>query len=1062
MNRLVRRGLLVVALSLLAVLPASQAVAQTVTTGAISGLVTDESGGVLPGATVEAVHEPTGTRYSAVTGTDGRFSILNVRAGGPYVVTVKLSGFKDQRYSGLNVALGSELAVPARLSLQTMTETVEVVGASQAIINPSATGPVANIPLEAVQNMPSVSRAITDIARLSPQFTPVGNGDGSGPDVLSVGGRSARYNNIQIDGANNNDLFALAGNSGNPGGGTATQAVSFDAIQEVQLVVAPYDVRQGGFSGGGINAITRSGTNAYHGTVMYEFRSQGLVGDSADRFSDTTGALASPSRPLGTFSEKQFTASLGGPIVKNKAFFFANVDLTRNKTPAGWSADGSSGQKFIVPQADLDRALSILQTRYGYDPSLSGNALGEFTKETLSNKYFVRLDFNLSDRHRLIVRNNLTKPTTDVGFPSNSLFLTPDTFYQIHNRTNSTVAQLNSTFGTAVNELRVNYQKIRDIRDGATAFPSVRVDLTGGGCGSSTCSIRFGTEQFSTANELYQDIVELTDDFTMTRGRHLITVGTHNEFFKFKNLFIRDNFGTYRFTSLDNFAAGLAQQYDYSFSATSDPRQAAKFSVRQWGFYAGDLWRVAPRITLNYGLRVDIPTFPDTPNANPAALSNFGFRTDIAPSSKLWSPRAGFNWDISGNSKQQLRGGAGIFAGRPPYVWISNQYGNTGVDFTRIGAALNNNNRIPFVADPKNQPRTVTGASAGSFTNEIDLVDPDFKYPELLRASLGYDRDLGLLGIIATVEGLYGKTLQDIDYKNLNFVPTGNVRASDGRPIMARKVATLSDVIFLTNTTKGNSWTINGKLERPFRNGLAFMASYLYGRAKSVNDGGSDQAASNFANNYIPGNPNEAPLTESRFSPGHRISLAVNYEWKLPRKLTFLTAAYYNGQSGRPYTFLFLQDVNADTKAANDLVFIPSSADQILVTGGTFASLDAYIDSTPGLGKFRGQVVPRNALRGPWTNQLDVSTSLGIPIAGTRKVELRADVLNFLNLLNQDWGLIDFPVFNDLAPIGVTIDSASGKYVYNLATINSPTYLKFNRDDLRSRWQAAFTARVRF
>jgi hypothetical protein len=1061
MNRLVRRGWLS-ALPLFAILAASQAGAQTVTTGAISGLVTDESGGVLPGATVEAVHEPTGTRYSAVTGTDGRFSFLNVRVGGPYVVTVKLSGFRDQRYSGLNVALGSELAVPARLALQTMSETVEVVGASQAIINPSATGPVANIPLEAVQNMPSVSRAITDIARLSPHFTPVGNGDGSGPDVLSVGGRSSRYNNIQIDGANNNDLFALAGNSGSPGGGTGTQAVSFDAIQEVQLVVAPYDVRQGGFSGGGINAITRSGTNAYHGTVMYEFRSQGLVGDSADRFSDTTGQLVSPSRPLGEFSEKQFTASLGGPIVKNRAFFFANVDLTRNKTPAGWSADGSSGQRFVVPQADLDRALSILQTRYGYDPSLGGNALGEFTRETPSNKYFVRLDFNLSDRHRLIVRNNLTKPTTDVGFPSNSLFLTPDTFYRIHNRTNSTVAQLNSTFGTSVNELRVNYQKIRDIRDGATAFPSVRVDLTGGGCGSSTCSIRFGTEQFSTANELYQDIVEITDDFTMTRGRHLITIGTHNEFFKFKNLFIRDNFGSYRFSSLDNFAAGLAQQYDHSFSATSDPRQAARFSVRQWGFYAGDLWRVAPRFTLNYGLRVDIPTFPDRPNPNPAAVANFGFRTDIAPSSKLWSPRAGFNWDISGDSKQQLRGGAGIFAGRPPYVWISNQYGNTGVDFTRIGAAFNTANRIPFVADPANQPKTVTGASAGSFTNEIDLVDPDFKYPQLLRASLGYDRDLGFGGIIATVEGLYGKTLQDIDYKNLNFAPSGNVRPSDGRPIMARRVTSLSDVIFLTNTTKGNSWTINGKLERPFRNGFAFMASYLYGRAKSVNDGGSDQAASNFANNYIPGNPNEAPLTESRFSPGHRISLALNYEWRLPRRLTFLTAAYYNGQSGRPYTFLFLQDANADSKTANDLVFIPSSADQILVTGGTFASLDAYIDSTPGLGKFRGQVVPRNALRGPWTNQLDLSTSLGIPIAGTRKVELRADVLNFLNLLNKDWGIIDFPIFNDLAPIGLTIDSASGKYVYNLATINSPTYLKFNRDDLRSRWQAAFTARVRF
>jgi hypothetical protein len=1060
MNRLFKSCLAVAALVLSSLLAASPAGAQTVTTGAISGVATDDSGAVLPGAAVEAVHEPTGTRYSAVTGPDGRFSFLNVRVGGPYRVTVSLPGFKAQKYSDLSVALGSELAVPVKMQLDTVTETVEVVASTGSIINPSATGPAVNIPLEAVQNMPSVSRAISDIARLSPHFTPVGNGDGSGPDVLSVGGRSSRYNNIQIDGANNNDLFALAGNSGNPGGGTGTQAVSFDAIQEIQLVVAPYDIRQGGFSGGGINAITRSGTNAYHGTVMYEFRSQGLVGDSTER-PGPTGVVASPSRPLGTFSEKQFTASLGGPIVKNKAFFFANVDLTRNKTPAGWSADGSSGQKFIVPQADLDRALSILKTKYGYDPSLGGNPLGEFTRETPSNKYFVRLDFNLSDRHRLIVRNNLTKPTTDVGFPSNSRFLTPDTFYQIHNRTNSTVAQLNSTFGSAVNELRVNYQKIRDIRNGPTAFPQLLVDLTGGGCGSSTCQIRFGTEEFSTANELYQNVVELTDDYSIHKGRHLITIGTHNEFFKFKNLFIRDNFGAYRFSSLANFEAGLAQSYDYSFSATSDPRQAAEFSVRQFGFYAGDLWRVASNFTLNYGLRVDIPSFPDTPNANPAAVANFGFRTDIAPSAKLWSPRAGFNWDIGGKAKQQVRGGVGIFAGRPPYVWISNQYGNTGVDFRRIGAAFNAANRIPFVADPANQPRTVTGASAGSFTNEIDLVDPDFKYPQLLRASLGYDRDLGFLGLIATVEGLYGKTLQDIDYQNLNFVPSANRRPSDGRPIMVRKVTSLSDVIFLTNTTKGNSWTVNGKVERPFRNGLAFSASYLYGRAKSVNDGGSDQAASNFANNYIPGNPNEAPLTESRFSPGHRINLAVNYEWKLPRKLTLLTAAYYNGQSGRPYTFLFLSDVNADSKTSNDLVFIPSSADQVLLTNGTFAQLDAYIDGTAGLGKYRGQVVPRNALRGPWTNQLDVSTSLGLPL-GTRKIEFRADVLNFLNLLNKDWGLIDFPVFNDLAPIGVSIDSASGKYVYNLATINSPTYLKFNRDDLRSRWQAAFTARVRF
>lgn len=1060
MNRLFRSCVFLVALALAALLPAPPAGAQTVTTGALSGVVSDESGGVLPGATVESVHEPTGTRYSAVSGADGRFEILNVRVGGPYSLTVKLSGFHEQKYTGLNVALGAELNVQVKLKLESMTETVEVVGSAQSIINPSATGPAANIPVEAIQNMPSVSRSITDIARLSPHFAPVGNGDGTGPDVLSVGGRSSRYNNIQIDGANNNDLFALASNSGNPGGGTGTQPISFDAIQELQLVVAPYDVRQGGFSGGGINAITRSGTNAFHGTVLYEFRSQSLVGDSTARLGPT-GVVASPSRPLSTFSEKQFTASLGGPIVKNKVFFFVNYDGTRNKTPSGFSADGSSGQAFNVPQADLTRALSILKTKYGYDPSLGGNPLGEFTKDTPSNKVFARLDFNLSDKHRLIVRDNFTKPTTDVGFPTSSLFLTPDSYYQIHNKSNSVVAQLNSTFGAAVNELRVNYQKIQDIRNGPTAFPQVRVDLTPGTCSSATCSIRFGTEEFSAANELYQDIVELTDDYTMHRGKHTITLGTHNEFFKFKNLFIRDNYGAYRFSSLDNFAAGLAQQYDYSFSATSDPKQAAVFSVHQFGFYAGDLWRVASNVTVNYGLRIDIPSFPDQPNANPAAVANFGYATNVTPDSKMWSPRAGFNWDVAGDGKQQLRGGLGIFAGRPPYVWISNQFGNTGVDFTRIGASFSTNNKIPFVADPAAQPRVVTGAAAGSFTNEIDLIDPNFKYPQLLRGSLGYDRDLGFGGIIATVEGLYGKTLEDIDYKNLNFVPSGNVRASDGRPIMTRKVASLSDVIFLTNTTKGKSWTLSGKLERPFHNGLAFTASYLYGRATSVNDGGSDQAASNFANNYVPGNPNDAPLTESRFSPGSRINLAVNYEWKLPAHVTFLTAAYYNGQSGRPYAPLFLSDINGDTKTGDDLVFIPSSADQVIVSNGTFAQLDAYINADPQLAKYRGQIVPRDALRGPWTNQLDVSTSLGIPV-GTRKIELRADILNFLNLVDKNWGLIDFPPFNDIAPIGVSVDSATGKYIYNLTTINSPTYLKFNRDDLRSRWQAAFSARVRF
>jgi hypothetical protein len=1020
------------------------------TTGSLGGRVVDESGGALPGASVVAVHDPTGTRYSAVTEPDGRFSILNVRVGGPYTVTSTFSGFKEQKLSSVYVALGEEHTLVIQMKLEAVTESVEVTAVS-SIINPASNGPVSNVGQQAIEQMPTVARSIPDLARLSPYFAASGGGDGSGADVLVVAGRSNRYNNVQIDGANNNDLFGLASTSGNPGGNTETQPISLDAIQEVQLVVAPYDVRQGGFSGGGINAITRNGTNQYHGTAYYQFRNQGFVGNGPDE------------RPLASFDEKQFGASLGGPIARDKAFFFVNADFTRKNTPVGWSANGSSGQTFVVPSADLQRFLDILRTNYGYDPGVGGDPLSEFIRNTRSNKLFARVDFNLSDRHRLTIRNNYTKPNNDVGFPTNRLYLTPDAYYQFNSKTNSTVAQLDSTFGSAVNQLRLTYQIIRDLRNGPTAFPQVTVDLTPGGCGSSLCQIRSGREEFSTANELDQDIIELTDDFTFHKGNHLITIGTHNEFFKFRNLFIRDNFGAYRFSSLDNLAAGAAQQYDYSFSATSDPRQAARFHVNQIGFYAGDLWRVNPRFTLNYGVRFEMPLFPDKPSANPVAVANFGYATDVTPSPTLWSPRVGFNWDINGDGLQQVRGGLGTFSGRTPYVWISNQYGNTGVDFTRIGATFNTRNAIPFVADAGNQPKAVVGAVVTStFTNEIDLIDPDFKYPQNLRGNIAYDRSLGFWGLTATVEALYAKTIEDIKYENLNYVPTGLTRATDGRPVFARKVRTLSDVIFLTNTTQGYSWTVSAKVERPFRNNLFFSASYLYGRAKSIMDGTSDQAASNWGNVYVSGDPNNAPLSESRFSPGHRINLAFSYNWPFSRRANLMLSAFYNGQSGRPYTFLYNGDANGDNRTLNDLIFVPSGPDQVLVTNGTWAQLDAYINADPGLSRYRGQIIPRNAVFGPWINQLDLSAILGLPFAGSRKVEIRADILNFLNMLNRDWGVIDFAAFNDLVPFSFKVDAASGKYVYDLTTINSPTYVKFNRDDLRSRWQAQLSFRVRF
>ena len=1042
MNRL-SKGLSCVLGMALALAAAPPAGSQTATTGALSGVVSDQTGATLPGATVEAVHEPTGTRYSSVTDAAGRFSFLNVRVGGPYSVGVSLSGFKPEKLEGVGVALGEERALGFRLQLEAVTESVEVVAEAGSIISPSSTGPAANVAQEAIETLPTVARGIEDFARLSPYFNSQGSGDGSGANALSVAGRNTRYNNIQIDGAVNNDLFGLA-DSGTPGGQTESQPISIDAVQELQLVVAPYDVRQGGFSGGGVNAITRSGTNSFHGTAYYFSRSEGLVGDGPD------------DRPIATFSDKQYGASLGGPLVQDKAFFFANVEFGRKERPSGWSVDGASGQRFggdAGVEAEAARFLGILQSKYGYDPG----GTSEFIRDTPNDKVFGRLDFNLTDRHRLTVRHNYIKAQNDIGFPSTTNYFFPDFFYQFRDTTNSTVGQLNSTFGSgAVNELRVTYQWIRDNRDGVSEFPSLFVDALG----RPGLQFRAGRENFSTANALDQDVLEITDDFTFTRGNHTITVGTHNEFFKFRNLFIRDNFGNYRFSSLDNLEAGFAQSFDYSFSATSDPQQAAEFKVNQFGFYVGDLWRVTPSFTLNYGVRLDIPSFPDEPSANPDAVANFGYATNVVPAPKMWSPRAGFNWSPERDGRSQLRGGLGLFSGRTPYVWLSNQYGNTGIEFTRIGASFNANNQIPFEADPFNQPRAVVGAGAGSFTNEIDVIDPDYKYPQLLRGNLGYDRELGVWGLVGTVEFYYSKSLKDIAYQNLNLAQTGT--RPDGRPTFTRPNRTFSDVILLTNTDEGHQWSVTGKLERPFRNGLYALAAYNYGDSRSVNDGTSSQAASNWGNAYTRGDPNDVGLGRSRFAPGHRVILALSYDVKLGSRANLLLSAFYNGQSGRSYAFTYNGDWNTDGRFTNDLMYVPAVNDpKVVFTNGTASDWEAYVAEDAGLQKYRGQIMEKGASRAPWINQLDVRGALGIPVSQV-KLEITFDVLNFLNLLNSDWGVVDNATFGDLNPIAAPTVNADGQMVYNLANITRDGYVKFNRDDLRSRWQGQLGLRLRF
>ncbi|HYN07821.1 MAG TPA: carboxypeptidase regulatory-like domain-containing protein [Vicinamibacterales bacterium] len=1035
MKRLFNVTLLASLVVCAAMVLASPANAQTVTTGSLGGTVEDQHSGRLPGATVVAVHTVTGTSYTAISQADGRFSILNVRVG-TYAIKTTLSGFKDAELKEVIVSLGEERTLTFKLELSSISAEITIT-AEVTPINVTAAGTGGNISNAVKEALPTISRSITDIVRTNVYFNPMGHNEDTA--IASVAGRSQRYNSLQIDGAVNNDLFGLAAGAGVPGGNAATQPISLDAIQEIQLVVSPYDVRQSGFSGGGINAITKTGTNSIRGTAFVFGRNQKWVGKGVSNVA------------VSKFSDYQTGFSLGGPIVRNRAFFFGTLDEQRRDTPSGFSVGGTGVPFAPGRDADVDRFLNILRTRYDYD--IGPNAKDEFTRKQNNDKFFGRADFNIG-QSQLTIRHNFVNAYSDNGFPSATSYTFPDGFYRFNSETNSTVGQLTTRFVSAVNEARVALTRVRERRDrefSSEPFPFVSVTI------ASNTTVAAALSGSSQANQLDQDILEVTDDYTRIMGSHQITLGTHNEFFKFRNLFINGFYGTWNFTSLDAFDQGLANGFTHGFSNTSDPLQPARFKVNHMTFYAGDQWRVRPRWTVTFGTRVDVTRFPDKPSANPVAVDNFGFATDVVPNNVLWSPRAGFNWDRKGTGREQIRGGFGMFAGRTPYVWISNQYGNTGVDFTRL-SVTNSQVLIPFVPDPNTQPTSLPGVTPAR--NEIDMIHPDFKYPSIMRGNLAYDRQLPF-GMFGTFEFLFSSTINDIRYENLNLRQT-NTLQPDGRPIFSRNVVTtLNDVILITNTKEGSSWSIATEVRRPFANGFFVNVSYLYGESKTVMDGIRDQAVSQWGNVYVPGDPNHPPLTRSDYDPGHRFNLTASYDIRLGRGYTATASVFYSGQSGRPYTLLFgTPGVNGDQQNLNDTLYLPTATDAITYTNGTYSDLLLFMQREDCTAKQIGRIMERNSCRAPWLNTLDARFAVNLPVRRVR-AEITLDILNMINLFDPKGGQFQYANFNDILAVTPTV--ANGVLTnYNLASITNPAFQRFVRSDLRSRWQMQLGGRVRF
>lgn len=1017
--------------------------AQTTTSASISGTITDQSGNPLVGATIIAVHTPSGTQYGTTTRLDGKYNLNAVRVGGPYEVAISYVGYQKQTHTINNLSLSQDFSLDVKLS-ETAIELsgVTVTADKNAIISSSRTGSSQNVSSKQIEEVPTISRSFQNFAKLSPLFS----GQNS-----SAAGRSNRYNNIQIDGTQYNDLFGL-GSSGTPGGQAGTNPISLDAIQEFQVVIAPFDVRLSGFTGGGINAITRSGTNQIHGSVFGYGRNESLVGK---KYNGTDS-------PVDEFKEWQYGFRLGAPIQTDKIFFFINGEITGRNSPNTNLALSKAGVETGAQQIQATLASRGFNTG-GY---------GAFTTKRPTAKLFARLDFNLSENHKLNLHYNLVDATSDVlGSRSSSSSFSFDSYlYQFNDITNNIVAQLNSTFSNKMsNELIVGYTTIRDKRGPETTLlPEIEI--------RDIVTYRAGTDRFSSANALDQNIFELTDNFTYYSGDHTFTLGTHNEFFSFTNLFLRSFGGFYQYNSIADLNAGNVAFYQRVYPIIGDG--AAAFSVNQFGFYAQDEWQVNSNFRVTFGLRADIPIYPDNPPQNDSVSTYFpGLTTASAPSGNiLWAPRAGFNWDINGDKTTQIRGGIGMFTGRPAYVWISNQFGNTG---NTIAELRGSGTSLQFSPDAKNQPQPGDpGTFAGSRTAEIDLSDPDLKMPQILRYDIGIDHQLPL-GFIGTVEFQYSKSVNDFVYEKLNIANYSNPATftgngpNDTRPLYGgtdRKNNNFFDVLKLKNTSEGYSYNLSFQVQRNVASGFSVNAGYTLGRAKDLNSVNSSQARSQMRFNPIVNDPNNPTLTRSQYEIENRVFASVSYTGEFFKNAPTTISIFYNGESGAPFSYIYGFDLNNDGFDANDLFYIPKDNSDILlgkVSGGVYtpdpnmyAEFNSFVNNDEYLSTHRGQVAERNGATNPWVDYIDMHISQAIPVVAGHKLILNFDILNLMNLINSDWGWNSslFSTYNIVRRAGV--DSASKKNVYTFSAPANNT--PFTPAQFSSRWQMQLGVRYTF
>ncbi len=1064
-----------------------------VTTSSLAGSVRDAQE-AMAGASVLAVHEPSGTRYGTSVSSNGTFSINNMRVGGPYKVTISFIGYSSKVYNDIVLRLGETYILHAVMEVEEIGLTHLVVIGS-AGVDADKTGVSMHISNRQIQAIPTISRSITDMTRLTPQS----NGN-------SFAGRDGRYNNVQIDGANFNNGFGL-NDDPLPGGG----GLSLDAIEEIQVNIAPFDVRQGGFTGAGINAVTRSGTNQFVGSAYHFFRNEGMIGKKVK--GEEIGNLEES-------STKTWGFRLGGPLIKDKLFFFVNAEQINAAGPeAGavnlWRAseDGTSdAERNItrVKRSDLEAVRNHLIDQWGYDPgAYEGYANGKSSTKSV----LARIDWNISKNHKLAVRFNSTdseqpvlvnnasgaRPRSPEGPYSrvgeNSMAFAK-TMYNNASRVQSFAAELNSSFGSRVsNQFLATYSKIRSGRTSPSEeFPFIDI---GDGLGSISTGTYFnyisaGYELFTYNNQVLNDNYNIFNNTSLSLGRHNILVGASFELQKFANNYMRNGTSYYRYATVEDFLkTGTPQEGAPIQFALTYPYEGqepwARVDYALPALYVQDNFNVNDLLSLTFGLRAEVPMFLNklVANTNVDALDLLdpygnvrSYRTGEWPKQRIMlSPRVGFRYDVMGDRSLIIRGGAGIFAGRVPFVWLTNMPANTGMIQNQIepgsyGEVAGWINDIRFNPDklywfdntPASAQNVFLRNSTGGIPGALAMVDNNFRMPQILRASLGVEKRLGGSPFTLVADALYTKDIQAV----YQFGPNrkeSSVYMSDGREYYASSDAfTYNSAIggnsgmVLTNTTLGNSFNLSAGVRMAPRSGVFGSLFYSYTHALTTTDNSGSSASSAWGATPQRSNPNDLFLAPGIEALPHRVVGNISVRKEYFKHLATTLSLYYNGVNqgiygdavrGR-YSFVYGGDVNGDN-IGNDLIYIPDDASEInFVADGNFSvedqvtAFNKLMENSDYLRKNKGKIADRNGAVMPWYHRFDfrllqdLMTDIG---KSKNSLQLSVDIMNVGNLLNSGWGIMKQVVNNAATPLTVVSKGENPTFRMNTANIDGKTVL---------------------